>query len=998
MHIERPETAAITSWACGAEGEDRLAFLLDRAGSGKTVVMHDAMEELERNGVLVLAVRADQQLTGVETDKVLQERLGLPERFESAIGRMAQLERVVVLVDQVDALSLALSGARLTLDYTLTVIARLRSIPNVRIVVSCRSFDYSTDPRLRQIQTDRMWHLEDLRDEDVASVVRQLGGEPEQLLQAERELFRTPLHLGLYGRLLVRWREVGVQLRHFRSLQELYEELWRLLILAPELGDHGPEERVSVLRLMTEYMIARRTTSVPRAWLERPEHGDSQAAIGYLASSGVLISGAGERTWTFLHQTFLDYCYARGFVERGASLANTILSGAQGLFERSQMIQVLSYLRAVDELWYRTELHTLMDAPDLQPHLEALIISWLADLADPAETEWESVRRLLLNSTNRPRMLRALHGKIGWWPYLRPGMNNRLQQPDEVVDGEWIPYLSSVADDAQDEVTALVEPYFGRSRQWDDRVGRVLYAISNWSSPAAVRLYGRWVRSQPDVNVNGLLLLPEVATGNPGDPEVVCGLLRYVLDELVEGALNTAPVASQLDKRGPVHHLLNNLYHQYHLRRALEIVSERVPVRFVQEMLPWLERVAATSTEDQDDADDYRHNALASGWYYGVGAFDERFIGVLVGALQEVARTAPDVFREHAARLQQLPFVTAQRLIAVAYTAAPEHFREDALTFLLEDGKRLILGDHDDFDSLKLIQALCPYLSPEQNARLEEAIIAYQRPIKGNAAQVLRSRELRYLRLLSAMSLDHLTPAGRRRLQELEHKYGEYHVPERPFSMVMGAVASPIEPEATEKMSNAQWLGAIAKYSGDAEHPDLLRGGADELAHELARRTKDHPVLSYELAMRGLAPDVDARYLDTVMRGLSEAEAPASLLFDVVHKFRDRQERDFRLGAAWALRKRVGEDVPDELLDLLEAWARGPALDDEDWWRRQDEQRAAQPGTNYSEGDPHESYLNSFRGSALEALLQALHAKNSPEAREREWSLLVWISQISHLG
>ncbi len=169
IHIERPETAAMASWARGAEGEDRLAFLLDRAGSGKTVVMHDAMEELERDGVLVLAMRADRQLTGVETDEVLQERLDLPERLESAIGRLAELERVVVLVDQVDALSLTLSGARRTLDYMLGVIARLRSIPNVRIVVSCRSFDYSTDPRLRQIQTDRKWPLEDFRDEDAAA-------------------------------------------------------------------------------------------------------------------------------------------------------------------------------------------------------------------------------------------------------------------------------------------------------------------------------------------------------------------------------------------------------------------------------------------------------------------------------------------------------------------------------------------------------------------------------------------------------------------------------------------------------------------------------------------------------------------------------------------------------------------------------------------------------------------------------------------------------------
>ncbi len=657
------------------------------------------------------------------------------------------------------------------------------------------------------------------------------------------------------------------------------------------------------------------------------------------------------------------------------------------------MIQVLSYLRAVDENWYRTELHALMDAPSLQPHLKVLLISWLADLPDPTESEWESVRRLLLSPANRPRMLRALHGKLGWWPYLRPGMNNRLQQPGEVVDGEWIPHLSSVVDDAQDDVIALVEPYFGRSRQWDDRVGRVLHAIGKWSSPAAVGLYDRWVRSQPDVSVNALYLLPEVAKGEPGEPEIVCARLRYVLDDLVRRVDTAVPTDSGVPGEGPLRQLLNNLRNEYSLIRALEIVSQRVPDRFVREMLPWVERIAAASTEGQDDAGDYRHDALAFGWYYRVDAFDERFIGILVGALQALARSNPDTFRRHAARLRLLPFVTAQRLIAVAYAASPEHYSEDALAFLLEDHRRLSLGDRDDYDSLKLIQALCAHLSPEQNAQLEEAILTYQPMINGNAQQVLRFRELAHLRLLSAMSPQHLTKSGRRRLQELERKYGEYPVPDKPFSMVVGTVQSPIEPEATEKMSNAQWLAAIAKYSGDTEHPDLLRGGVDQLANELARRTKEQPVLSHELAIRDVAPDVDTRYLDAMMRGLAEAGAPASLLFDVVRRFRHRHEPDFRRGAAWALRKRAGQSVPSDLLDLLEAWARGPALGDEDWWRRQDEQRAARPGMNYSEGDPYESYLNSVRGSALNALLQALHVEDTSEAREREWALLEWASR-----
>ncbi len=116
IHIDRSATMAVAEWAQDTGSREQLGLLLDRAGSGKSAVMRDLMEQLEAAGVAVLGIKADRQLTGVDTDEALQERLRLPEPVLGLLTRLAEVERVVVLIDQVDALSLSLSRYQRTLD------------------------------------------------------------------------------------------------------------------------------------------------------------------------------------------------------------------------------------------------------------------------------------------------------------------------------------------------------------------------------------------------------------------------------------------------------------------------------------------------------------------------------------------------------------------------------------------------------------------------------------------------------------------------------------------------------------------------------------------------------------------------------------------------------------------------------------------------------------------------------------------------------------------
>src|SRR5215207_1135366 len=63
--LERGIVGEIVRWAQEAPDKDNVAVLLDGAGMGKTVVMRDVLRRLEEAETTVLAIKADQQLSGV---------------------------------------------------------------------------------------------------------------------------------------------------------------------------------------------------------------------------------------------------------------------------------------------------------------------------------------------------------------------------------------------------------------------------------------------------------------------------------------------------------------------------------------------------------------------------------------------------------------------------------------------------------------------------------------------------------------------------------------------------------------------------------------------------------------------------------------------------------------------------------------------------------------------------------------------------------------------
>jgi hypothetical protein len=975
LHLRRGVVDEIVEWAAEETHETSLAVLLDGAGMGKTVVMRDVLCRLEDAGICVLAVKADQQLSGIATHEDLRGRLDLPESVERVVSRLAALGRAVVLVDQVDALSLSMARDQRALNVVIEMVARLRTVPGVRVLFSCRAFDLSNDPRLERIEVSRRFDLPQLSDEEVEGVLEAQGLIAADLSPATRQLLRTPLHLDLFSRVLpTPGRSPGSETDGFdvSTLQELYALLWRVVVLSRSPSSPPLSEREEVLRLLADRMDREQRTSVPRSIFTTAENEHLESAANWLASAGILVPSVNE--WSFLHQTFFDYCHARRFVEERRSLSGSVLSGDQGLHARPQLVQVLSYLRGSGDRSYLRELQDLACAKGLRVHLRLLLLGWFGALHDPTENEWLVARRLLANPTLKSKLLTAMGGNASWFAHMKGGwIQDMLARDDELLDTEVIPYLISMIDVEQEAVVEIVEPFAGRTDRWNHRLRFMLSQIRKWYAPSAVRLFERMLRETPMSELGRLYEFDDVVKALPKDG---CRLIRIVLDRMLEGFEANGDSFSWYD-RDP--------FNSFPLRdhdfdETVKAASDAEPRLFVEHVLPWLERTVRVSGEPESDGPYFSRDGLSSGWYGRVGSFWGSLVRSLASALSSLALTEPEEFRKTAARLADLPYQTPQQLLCEVYRKVPGPYAEDALHFLLGDTRRLELGYSQQYDTRQLIKAVYPFLSGDQRAELEDYVLSYSPVFRYLGTKGLKWRGMEQMYLLQEIPAEHLSERGARRLGELERKFpGRKASPVDPSpSLIADWTEPPISPTPAERMSDKAWLRAMSKYSGATRHKDRRKGGAYQLRDVLLRRVKAEPERFYALALR-VPPDVDVNYAEALVRGLAESSGPDEWLFEVVKRFADQLEGDLERDMAWALEKRAEGGLSDEILDLLEGTARGSVSEYEKSWED-------------SGHGPHGAYINSERGASLQTLVRALRARDSAEAKERVWELLEFAS------
>ena len=381
--ILRREVAVLYDWVVNPlpQGESSVKLLIGEAGVGKTVVIKSVIDRLERDGIKALSIKADR--VNISEESSLPLTL---QTVQSSLDLLSsQQEKVVLIIDQIDALSQSLSNDRDKLNLLLDVVSSLKidSIKPTRIIVSCRQYDLIYDSSLRSLGIDNAIELGMLTDDDVKSVLDKLShGLFEQLNQHTIVLLRKAQLLDMFCRLYAGGH------RHTKYENEiaLFDELW--LHLTNDCPSGFSPSNIEKFMFSIANTIQDSETLSPYWTPSAQEY----PILQFLASEGILRIDGGQVS--FFHQSFLDYTSARQYVLSDRSFVLDLECQFQGLEIRSKIKLILDYLRSHSEIRYKNVLSGLLHSSRVRPHIKLIAVSSVASAKDPFVFERKLTREL----------------------------------------------------------------------------------------------------------------------------------------------------------------------------------------------------------------------------------------------------------------------------------------------------------------------------------------------------------------------------------------------------------------------------------------------------------------------------------------------------------------------------------------------------------------------------------------------------------------------------
>ena len=983
VHIPQPTVEKIFAWmAKGEFKESAVAALLDQAGSGKTVAMSVLQGRLEAAGYKVLGIKVDG--LPFSSAEELASVVGLPASVPSVVQTLRKCgHRVAVLIDQVDALSSAMSRNSAAITVVLDLVARLSSVGDVPVVLACRMFDWKYDSRLGALRERHptQFSLEEATDDQLTQVLSVRGLTIKDLHPLTVKMVRCPLRLRVLMEVIEAHRLASPAWSPSSSaiytLQALYQEFWTLKMRKAEADGVGAAACEEVAVALARNMHDTEQLAAPEALV-----ATKRIACDWLVSESVL-SAAGKAL-AFFHQTFFDFIFARWFVQGNLSLNKHLLQTDQGLFFRPMTRQILEYLRDVQPLRYLAELKGILEDQRIRKHLRWLTISWLGQQRDPRPGELDLLEGFLADGGLRRRTLMHLRGNPAWFDLLTPDRFGRWlgSLPDaEVQNVVW--YLHFVLPERQEKVVSLLSPYVGRSKEWNDLIAFALaYLKSGWGQPAAQLLVDllRSPVTSIDQGHNAIpywgISLEEMAKGLPLKG---CEAIGVILDRCAPTRKPSDPATASEEEEGQDDADWEVGLPQAHgFAEALDVLAEQSPAAFLQTVLPWtLDGMARTcrSYGDKQFRSEWRL------WQWKDNLRDsptERLMKSMAGAARNLSRAAPPAWRALMPVMLAGDFLPMQIVVAEALMASPAQFARDGADFLCSDHRRLRLTawGESGWSSADLIKALCPHWTAADFTRVETAIMTLKAQDPKSTDELNWHNQLQFV-LLRALDPGRLSQEGRNWLGQLERKFPDFD-PEHhePYEISIVQVGPPIQERAIEKMDDKGWLGVMKRYVSERERdgrPPVLSGGRTELSRALQRRAKEQPERFYRLALEQMDVTYHPDYVAAIITGAAEGEADVACVVQLIEKFLPLLGKGNIRQAIRAIDKYAEKQVPERLVDLVKGWL-FHAADPQPRMKscNQEEESKADHRDLVNEG------INTDRGSAMWTLAKLLLKAKPP--------------------
>jgi nucleoside phosphorylase len=920
--IDRIETETFSS-----------TIVLGEPGCGKSALMATLGHWAVEAKYVLLAIKADYLSNTVNTIEDLQQDIQISRHPKEAVKAIANTEKVILLIDQLDAVSELLDRQPGRLNMLLSFIQSLSETKNVHIVATCREFEFRHATQFARLDCFPRLDLQLPTWKQISPILEKEKHNPHSMGEPLRELLRNPFHLNIF-------LEIAKPGQVFESFPNLLDRLWEKRIRdQPQMA------------FLTK--LAERMTEEEVLWLPAAIADESPEICRSLEQSGILITNQDNSTLGFCHQTLYDHTLARSFARDSKSLADFVLERQDGLFIRPILLRNLNYLRGTACQKYQGEIQALLNTSKQQvrSHIRTLAIEFVGAQSNPDPTE-AGLLVPLLNSEEAIKVLDSMMGSPGWFKRLRD-RSEFLQWLEKPVEQAvyCCPLLTAAASFAAEDVWSLLEEYWLNDPTYDFLSIRVLFNIGQWT-PERVWLTQQVIqRSNIDWN-NVAAIAERIAETLPSHAaRVIHAHLEQRLAQAISASQISPPELPpdtdqvqrdaheyKYDPRMPLEHLLKSESDFY----ELEKFAQANPKAFLESIWRWFTNlVDRISREFNLNSTSYREDFLVS-LDREPNIDSGKIIDALLSAILELARQDRQAFLTFVTQNLQSDLLLVHRLLARGLEEIATQEPQFILNYLVGDRRRLCLRDSIDenhCDTKCLISSICPHLSPDDREKIENAIhqFDYYHPWENcepdDRFRLLQENRIYRLQLLLAFPDECLSPAGKR-LRDEEIRAFPSAVAEDRYPTVTGAqiVGPRMTKEEMSRASDSELLNLFDKLSGETRWDrslsvranDLSRaGGAIQQSNEFGKLVKNDPDRCLRILPQ-LQPQRHESYAGKAIVNLSEIEFPTSKLIQIVEGlnqcgFSSEYFRDCAAGALEKIAER-NQGLPLPVLGLLESW------------------------------------------------------------------------------
>lgn len=906
QHIERPEFDDLIQRVNRQPAGSTL--VIGGAGTGKSALLAEIYGALETRGQTVLAIKADMLSPDIMDFTDLARDLGMSGDIEQELLSLAVEAPVVLIIDQLDAVSEVMDQSSQRMQVLLRLASRLQEAKGqegnklpIHVIVSSRPFEAKFDARFMLLGADELL-LSQPPFERVSVLLGELGIDAAVVPDSLKETLRTPFALGLY----VDLAKSGLNPAELTAVNLLERWLHKKL--------PAGAERVSCMAFLRQ--LAADMTQHESLWRPAAHYDqDYSEMLRWAESIGIVIRE--DASIGFSHQSWLDDFQAKT-LRTAQGLADYAWSRQEGLFARGTILRGLEHMRRVDVDSYEMAIRLLLPNPKTRRHLRHLVADFLASADDPSESDIAWVEWMARN--DHALANRAFRQVAIRWPCWRSGLLPLLPfllQDEKHRRNATMLLVREVAEDSS-QVMDLVERYWSDASHDSD-----VFSLCERSGIGTDRAVA---------HVRKLLsrtALADWAISHYARTLHENGNSRIALDFISFWAESQA---------GDRHNGIK-VY-------GVEKIGAAAPLYCAERLLPWFVGVASREVGGGLPGHRYPQSiSIPYDWKDGSG--EGHLTQLLRSVLEESAVSDPVGTRTLLAIVVAVEVDEVQSLVADTLAANPVAFSEHALAFLLADQRHLHLGS-DTFDdergvsqmicgwsSSNLISGIIPYLSIADIERIRDYVESWE-PWKeelqeeqepAQRRELLRWSDERRLRLLAELPVHVLTARRRRQVEEWKVEQPIVQAQHR-GRMLARAVESPMSHEQMAKAHDdaiIKMLNAVNDQVGRHQHPKhWLKGGVIELSRAFAAFAKSSPDRALRIIPR-LQSGLHEQVVGAAIRELStieevSAQALKALVWDL--HARGFSSRDFCHDAASAmeeLAKRM-KGLEDRDIKLLRSW------------------------------------------------------------------------------